>query len=391
MAWLKPMLKLQSAFRAPSRFARSAAQHLGKSTQHLGKGPQPLVKSTQHLGKGTQHLEKDTQHLGKDSSPVFEIRSSPGKGLGVFATKDILRNVDIMRDPLAFRAWKGENLAERHRRFIMLPVTTRQSILKLSEGQTVLDYRAIVYATYPRDNNYEKESIIEIFKLDDIIDTNAFTIAHDTGLTVELFLNACRINHSCIPNADQVANEGTGDLVMRANRDINADEEITTSYIMRAAPREIRQRVLSGGWGFTCQCPACDPSHPFSHSHEQRLHTLLQTYKDSACYLDDDGRLKSAETWPYAALEQVADSFRRRTELLTEHHSLRSFTREVYLGAFEVAVAKYKLRRVRSDLEEALKLLELTIQAERIYFGEAITRSHEELYAKLERGDISGV
>ncbi|KAH6855723.1 hypothetical protein B0I37DRAFT_389231 [Chaetomium sp. MPI-CAGE-AT-0009] len=356
MAWLKPMLKLQSAFRAPSRFAQSAAQH-----------------------------------LGKNSSPVFEIRSSPGKGLGVFATKDILRNADIMRDPLAFRAWKGENLVERYRRFIILPVTTRQNILKLSEGQTVLDYRTIVYATYPRDNNYEKESIIEIFKLDDIIDTNAFTIAHNTGLTAELFLNACRINHSCIPNADQVANEGTGDLVMRANRDINADEEITTSYIMRAAPREIRQRELSRGWGFTCQCPACDPGHPFSHSHEQRLHALLRTYKDSACYLDDDGRLKSADIWPYATLEQVADSFRRRTELLTEHHSLRSFTREVYLGAFEVAIAKYKLRRFRSDLEEALKLLELTIQAERIYFGEAIARSHEELYAKLERGDISGV
>jgi hypothetical protein len=66
-------------------------------------------------------------------------------------------------------------------------------------------------------------------------------------------------------------------------------------------------------------------------------------------------------------------------------------TNSRYLGAFEVEIAKYKLRRVRSDLQEALRLLELTIQAERIYFGEAIARSHEELYDKLQRGDISGV
>jgi sulfur relay (sulfurtransferase) DsrC/TusE family protein len=42
--------------------------------------------------------------------------------------------------------------------------------------------------------------------------------------------------------------------------------------------------------------------------------------------------LKSAERWSYAVLEQVADSFRRRIELLTEHHSLRSFTREMYVA-----------------------------------------------------------
>ncbi|KAH6612864.1 hypothetical protein B0J18DRAFT_414220 [Chaetomium sp. MPI-SDFR-AT-0129] len=354
MAWLKRMLKLQSTSQALGRFVRSAAQHL-------------------------------------ESSSVFGIRTSPGKGLGVFATKDIPRNADIMRDPPAFQTWKGEDLVERHRRFIMLPVTTRQNILKLSDGKPVLDYHAIVYAKYPRNNKYEKESIIEIFKLEDIIDTNAFTIAHGTNLTAELFLNGCRINHSCIPNVDQVDNEGTGDLVMRANRDINPGEEITTSYIMRAAPREIRQRELSGRWGFTCQCPACDLGHPFSRSHEQRLNALLRIYLNSACYLGDDGRLKRPGTWSYAALERVADSFKRRTELLTQHHSLRSFTRDVYLGAFEVAIAKYKLRRVRSDLKEALKLLHLTIQAERIYFGEAIARSHEELYAKLEKGDISGV
>lgn len=215
----------------------------------------------------------------------------------------------------------------------MLPDTTRQNILKLSDGKPVLGYRAIVYAKYPRDNKHEKEAIIEIFKLEDIIDTNAFTVAHGTDLTAELFLNACRLNHSCIPNADQVANEGTGDLVMRANRDISVDEEITTSYIMRAAPRETRQRELSGRWGFVCKCPACHPGHPFSHPHEQRLQALLRVYTNSAHYLGDDGRLRRDVTWSYAALEQVADSFKKRTELLTQHHSLRSFTREVYVAS----------------------------------------------------------
>jgi hypothetical protein len=61
-----------------------------------------------------------------------------------------------------------------------------------------------------------------------------------------------------------------------------------------------------------------------------------------------------------------------------------------YLRAFDIALAKYKLRRNRCDLEDALKFLELTIQEVRIYHGEAstITRGHEELYGKLRTSEI---
>lgn len=61
-----------------------------------------------------------------------------------------------------------------------------------------------------------------------------------------------------------------------------------------------------------------------------------------------------------------------------------------HLGAFDIALAKYKLRRIRSDLDDALKFLKSIIKADKIYYGKtgAITRAHEELYDRLQKGDI---
>lgn len=45
---------------------------------------------------------------------------------------------------------------------------------------------------------------------------------------------------------------------------------------------------------------------------------------------------------------------------------------------------------VWSDLEDAVKLLDLVIREARFYYGEtdAITRKHKELYERLRKGDI---
>lgn len=195
---------------------------------------------------------------------------------------------------------------------------------------------------------------------------------------------------------------------MLANRDIKAGEEITVSYIAHFLPRLLRQLSLREGWSFACQCPVCDLSHPSSHSHEQRLEDHYRLCQDSC--MDVDGQLRPGGTWSYAALERAAERAQKRIELLAEHHALRNFSRQAYmplnliltpsvltvrryLGAFDIALAQYKMKRLRSKLGDAVKLLELVIEADKIYYGAtgAVTQEDKRLYSRLQRGDIPGI
>ncbi|KAH6623770.1 hypothetical protein F5144DRAFT_595880 [Chaetomium tenue] len=346
MAWIKSMLKLESACRAPNRFAKSAVQT-----------------------------------MGNHSSPDFEVRSSPGKGLGVFATKNIPRDSVIMRDPLVFRYEEGENLVERYRRFTMLPDTTQQDILKLavqedfkrgvaialavkgSMGGKVVDGIVTNIKRIREESEYEDSIIPRIMHLENVIATNAFGLHVDAASPGGLFVNASRLNHSCIPNADQAFDDNVGDM------------------------------LSLDGWGFTCECPACDFGHHFSRARERYLRVLHHVCRDFC--LDEAGRLTISGRLSHKMLEKAADRANKRIELFAEHHALRKFALRAYvarqhLGAFDIAILKYQRRRIQSDLDNALKFLKSIIKIEKIYYGKtsAITRAHEELYDRLQKPDI---
>lgn len=73
-----------------------------------------------------------------------------------------------------------------------------------------------------------------------------------------LFLEASRINHSCQPNAQHAWNNDLGHLTIHALRDIEADREITISYISGVSPGFVeRQRHLMNAFSFTCVCELC--------------------------------------------------------------------------------------------------------------------------------------
>eukprot|EP01053_Blabericola_migrator_P005618 Blabericola_migrator_1__5617@NODE_2858_length_2274_cov_82_594472_g1794_i0_p2_GENE_NODE_2858_length_2274_cov_82_594472_g1794_i0NODE_2858_length_2274_cov_82_594472_g1794_i0_p2_ORF_typecomplete_len186_score19_80SET/PF00856_28/2_9e11SET/PF00856_28/1_5e03_NODE_2858_length_2274_cov_82_594472_g1794_i05701127 len=73
---------------------------------------------------------------------------------------------------------------------------------------------------------------------------------------VTIYKHAVRINHSCNPNL--VCNSNNGVLVYVAVRDIEKDEELTTSYISDLyAPRHERQRRLLKDRLFHCRCARC--------------------------------------------------------------------------------------------------------------------------------------
>lgn len=253
-----------------------------------------------------------------------------------------------MRDPLVFRYEEDENLVERYRRFTMLPNTMQQDILKLAVQKDIKQCVAVILAVkcsmggkgvdgivtnikrIREQREYEDLPIPRIMHLEDVIATNAMSLYADTTSPGGLFLNASRINHSCLPNADQAIDDDAGYCkVMRANRDIGSGEEITTSYIAHFLPREKRQLYLEG-WSFTCECPACDPDHPFSHAYERYLRAISQACEDFC--LDEAGRLKTSGTSSYTMLEKAADRANKRIELFAKHHALRKFALQAYVA-----------------------------------------------------------
>lgn len=71
-------------------------------------------------------------------------------------------------------------------------------------------------------------------------------------------LQSC-INHSCAPNAHAFKRKGLdtdGCAVILAKQDIQAGDEICTSYIEESAPYHERQTALKD-YGFTCACKRC--------------------------------------------------------------------------------------------------------------------------------------
>jgi hypothetical protein len=69
------------------------------------------------------------------------------------------------------------------------------------------------------------------------------------------------LNHSCIPNCIQRF-DSHGNIILRTNTDVSKGEELCISYIDTAMPTWYRQRELSQGYYFNCQCPRCCRTDP---------------------------------------------------------------------------------------------------------------------------------
>lgn len=74
-----------------------------------------------------------------------------------------------------------------------------------------------------------------------------------------LFLTFSRINHSCEANAVWDTCRQPGIMSIRAARDIRPGEEITISYFWETAETVEKRRERTKGWGFVCQCLKCGP------------------------------------------------------------------------------------------------------------------------------------
>jgi hypothetical protein len=82
-------------------------------------------------------------------------------------------------------------------------------------------------------------NIPKIMHLDAVLSSNAFSLSLDDPKSpAGLFLNASRLNHSCVPNADYSYNNKSSYKSVFANREVDVGEEITISYSDHTKPRD---------------------------------------------------------------------------------------------------------------------------------------------------------
>jgi len=185
------------------------------------------------------------------SDTPFELKPSPGKGWGAFATRQIERGAMILREKPLFVIRKfHEEITEKD-------VWTAFQQLVPSEKQQFLYLRDNASRPFP----HMTEAFAE----------NSFAISINPPIH-GLFLLHSRFNHSCIPNS-KIPSTGGEIVASFATRDIIAGEEITFCYNtdFECRTRHDRHQALR----FICDCKACLPGTPFQQLSDIRR-TLIR-------------------------------------------------------------------------------------------------------------------
>ena len=92
----------------------------------------------------------------------------------------------------------------------------------------------------------------------------------------ELYINASKMNHSCIPNAERIENED--ELEIRATSNISEGQEITTTYIDPMKNFNERREICHK-YGFVCSCDLCQYEEI---NNDDKIYQKFQELKDEA-------------------------------------------------------------------------------------------------------------
>ncbi|KAF1968153.1 SET domain-containing protein [Bimuria novae-zelandiae CBS 107.79] len=203
-------------------------------------------------------------HSCVGSPQVWEARPSPGKGLGVYATRTIEPGDIILSEPPIIHFAPSE-----FRDGVAYPLNDITATLQASFDALSPGEQAQVMSLHAYMTPAEKagDQLMAIFR------SNAYT----TGDSLGLFPKGSRINHSCRPNTSQYWSANLGRRIVYANRHIEEGEEIYASYIPLLHPHEARQRRLDQ-YGFKCTCSACALDQGARNASDQRRQDLAKAF-----------------------------------------------------------------------------------------------------------------
>ncbi|THU86385.1 SET domain-containing protein, partial [Dendrothele bispora CBS 962.96] len=200
----------------------------------------------------------------------YKIIETPGKGMGMFATRDIEYGELILteRPLLVFPA------SPRHMSSLAYPKHFTIDQIQQAQLNQLEKLMETLVDQMPKENQEAYKKLANCHQEDGsgpllgIARTNGFPIGDYYEPKIPGFPEAAtrysatfkdisRINHSCRPNACRDWDSPTFSFHLRASKPIKKGQEITLSYISDAVdPTSERQRQLAS-YGFTCTCEAC--------------------------------------------------------------------------------------------------------------------------------------
>jgi hypothetical protein len=112
-----------------------------------------------------------------------------------------------------------------------------------------------------------------------------------------LFPAIARINHSCNPNAQANYHPLHQTFNVHATRDIPAGDEVNINYLPEHGQlRDQRVAKLEDGYGFTCNCAACDLDTKEGQQGEQSRKEMQDSMKKTkALFTDSSGVAETAD------------------------------------------------------------------------------------------------
>ncbi|KAE8451346.1 hypothetical protein EG329_003975 [Mollisiaceae sp. DMI_Dod_QoI] len=175
------------------------------------------------------HLSPTPVRYPETLGTLIEIRESEGRGLGMFALKDILPGTCLLVEtPL----------------LILHKVETDAAIEGIVDALS--QEKKQIFMSLSRHIGDESESLVAR-----IMDCNSFSIMD--GKASGVFETASRINHCCVPNSEYGWRESIKRLVVWNRFKLLEGEEVTIDY-------GHGKKSLRENYGFDCDCGVCtDP------------------------------------------------------------------------------------------------------------------------------------
>ncbi|TID18845.1 SET domain containing protein [Venturia nashicola] len=202
----------------------------------------------------------------------FEVRDTPNKGLGAFATVDIPRGTRLLlEEPLlvAISFSDSESLTEATFKAYQAMSLPRR------EAYDHLYYTPRLYDIYLAHVQQSSTGLSEAM-MDCVARVAATRALNSYGDAV--YELASRFNHSCTPNCNQ-DEAALGMIAIYSVCDIKAGEQLTVSYTGSDQPHEERQRHLDH-YGFVCDCSACNLNTAQGRLSEERRLEIWRLRQD---------------------------------------------------------------------------------------------------------------
>ncbi|PBK71581.1 SET domain-containing protein [Armillaria solidipes] len=225
-----------------------------------------------YLNRRLKYISGFPRPLKETRDQVYRISSSPGKGLGMFATRKIkMGDLIIDERPLMVVSLSPVGLPGVPMREGLTPEEKYQYLLNHSEN--------VMRSVFGRMSEESKNVFMDLRNshLHDgsgpilgVVRTNGYglgddlkdkTIKHKVGRYTSVYKDLSRVNHSCSPNTHRKFYMSSFSMQLRAARDIEEGEEIFTTYTGILRPAAERAEALLP-YGIKCTCRAClDPAN----------------------------------------------------------------------------------------------------------------------------------